>query len=175
MATLLEILKFTIPALIVFLTVYYLFKTYLSGQLQLKQMEIRQQEGNEVLPLKLQAYERFSLLCERISIPNLIVRTRREGMTAREMKLAMLLAIQQEFEHNITQQVYVSAQLWEILKAAREDAVSMITLAAERVGETTDARAFANTLLAMTDERGGTGTDKALMAIKREASLILGR
>ena len=102
-----EILKFTIPALIMFWAIQNLFKEFLQGQQQMRLMEIKQQQGNSTLPLRLQAYERLSLFCERITIPNLIMRLKTEGMQAGALRVALMMAIQQEFEHNLTQQVYI--------------------------------------------------------------------
>ncbi len=64
LSVLLEIIKLTVPALIVFLTVTYMLKQFFGGQLQLKALEIQEQQNKTTLPLKLQAYERLSLFCE---------------------------------------------------------------------------------------------------------------
>jgi len=78
-----EILKFTIPALIMFWAVQSLFKEFLQGQQQMRLMEIKQQQSGTTLPLRLQAYERLSLFCERISIPNLVMRFKNRGHASR--------------------------------------------------------------------------------------------
>jgi hypothetical protein len=66
--------------------------------------------------LQLQAYERLILLTDRIALPNLIQRVHQPGLTAREMQSLLTLSIRQEFEHNITQQLYVSADAWDALR-----------------------------------------------------------
>src|SRR5690606_3917144 len=108
LSVILEIIKITIPALIVFATVHTLLKQYLEKQYQLRKLDLKQDQTKTTTRLRLQAYERLSLFCERISIPSLILRLRSEKMNAMELRLAMMIAIQKEFEHNITQQVYVS-------------------------------------------------------------------
>lgn len=173
LAVILEIIKLTIPALIVFFTVNALLKRFLEGQQQLKLIELRKDQQGATLPLRMQAYERLSLFCERISIPNLLLRLRRDGMKAGELRLTMLLAIQQEYEHNITQQVYVSDQLWQILNIARDDAINFIDLAAESVDPKADAKELAQAMLTLLERRESTGPQKALLAIKKEASLML--
>lgn len=173
LSVILEIVKITVPALIVFLTVYYLLKQFLNGRQQLKMLEIKQNQQKETLPLRLQAYERLSLMCERISLPNLLLRVRREGMSASELRLSLLLAIQQEYEHNITQQVYVSEQLWEIIKIARDDAVNSVSLIAEKMEPNASGRDFSEALINFLSQRESTGPDKALQAIKKEAGLLL--
>ncbi len=153
--TLLEILKLSIPALVVFFTVDRLLGRYLDHQ-----------------SLRLQAYERLSLLCERIDLPSLIIRVRPEGMKAGEYRLALLLAIQQEYEHNITQQVYVSGQLWEIVKLARDDNMQVIEHANGQVPPQEEARKLAESILQVLAQRGESAPQKALQAIKREAATL---
>ncbi|HKK75675.1 MAG TPA: hypothetical protein VJ953_11430 [Saprospiraceae bacterium] len=173
LATLLEIIKITVPALVVFLTVKYLMQGYLNKEYQLKALDIEKKRNENTLPLKLQAYERLSLFCERISVPTLLFRVKEEGMSARQLRLQMLLAIQQEYEHNITQQVYVSAQLWEIIQIARDDSVNTISIAMESIESQASAQELTQALFRILEQRGGTAVDKALLAIKKEAGVLL--
>jgi hypothetical protein len=66
--------------------------------------------------LQLQAYERLILLTDRIALPNLIQRAHQPGLSAREMQSLLTMSIRQEFEHNITQQIYVSAEAWDAVR-----------------------------------------------------------
>ncbi|MCH2082348.1 MAG: hypothetical protein MK226_08150 [Saprospiraceae bacterium] len=172
-SVLLEILKLTIPGMIVFLTVYYLVKQYLDGQIHLKTLELKQSQQGTSRPLRFQAYERLSLFCERIALSNLLLRTPKNELNAVQYKVILLMAIQSEYEHNITQQVYVSDQLWEIIKVARDDTVSMISLAAEQVDPKGPAVMLESAILNILGQREATGLDKALVAIKKEAALLL--
>ncbi len=173
LSVLLEIVKITVPALIVFLTVYTLLKQYLDGQYRMKAAELQQSRLAATTPLRFQAYERLSLLCERIALPTLIMRVRPEKMSVAEYRLALMLAIQQEFEHNITQQVYISEQLWEILKTARDHTVEVINISAEKLPPKADARELAQFILGLPAENTTGALDKALTAIKREAAALL--
>lgn len=173
LSVLLEIIKVTVPGVIVFLTAYYVLKTFLDKQYQLEALQLKRDQVKNSLPIKLQAYERLSLFCERINIPNLLLRIRPEGKTAAELRLTLLLAIQQEYEHNITQQVYISSQLWEIVKMARDEAVNTITLVGEKVDTKMDGRVLAEALLQFVGSREALAVDTALLAIKKEAALVL--
>ena len=77
-------------------------------------------------PLQLQAYERLVILCERISLPNLISRVSQPGLTAREMQVYLIESIKQEFEYNISQQVYVSTIAWDAVRNLRDQNMLMI-------------------------------------------------
>jgi len=104
----LEIIKITIPALIVFFTVYYILKQYIAGQLNLEMIKHKNERSNVATPARMQAYERLILLCERISIPDLILRLNTSKMDSMTLQSAIMIAIKQEFDHNLTQQTYVS-------------------------------------------------------------------
>jgi hypothetical protein len=70
--------------------------------------------------LQLQAYERLILLTDRIALPNLIQRANQQGLSAREMQSLLTMSIRQEFEHNITQQIYVSPEAWDAVRNYKE-------------------------------------------------------
>lgn len=76
--------------------------------------------------LQLQAYERLVMLAERIALPNLISRANQQGMNAKEMQLLLLESIKQEYEYNITQQIYVSPVAWEAVKNLKEQTMLVI-------------------------------------------------
>ena len=171
---LLDIIKLTVPGLIVFFTVRTMLKQYFAHQQTTELRKLQKGKQEHTLPLRLQAYERLSLFCERISLSGLILRTRQEGMNAAQLRIALLLAIQQEFEHNITQQVYVSDQLWQIIKIARDDAVQVITQACEVVDLKADARKLAEAIIHLESQRDMSASEKALVAVKKEAGILCG-
>ena len=125
------------------------------------------------MSMRFQACERLILLCERISIPNLIMRLRTEGSSANDLRLAMLIAIQQEFEHNVTQQIYVSENLWNILKIARDNTAEIINIAAEKVELKADSNALISEIFKILTEQQGDSLSKAQAAIRQEATALL--
>jgi len=173
LSVILEIIKVCVPALIVFATVYYLQKQYLDGQLRQQSMQIRKSQQKETLPVRLQAYERIALYCERISIPSLILRVRQEGMTASALHLSLLISIQKEFEHNITQQVYVSENLWKIVQFARDDTMSVINLVYDQFQSGDSALDYSRGLLQAASQRDIQPLDKALEAIRKETAVLI--
>ncbi len=170
----LEIIKSVVPALIVFLTVYVLLKQFFAGQQQRFVHELKQGSQKTGLPLKMQAYERLSLFCERISLPNMLLRIQRNGMTVSELRVALLMGIQQEFEHNVTQQVYVSDQLWKIIKFARDFNMEIIARAADSLDSRGNAQSLADAIIQVLDEQQGDPLHQAQLAIKKEAAVYIG-
>ena len=76
--------------------------------------------------MQLQAYERLTLLVDRIALPNLISRMNQSGLNAKEMQLLLIQTIKQEFDYNITQQIYVSAEAWNAVKNLKEQTMLII-------------------------------------------------
>lgn len=168
MESFIEILKYSIPALIVFATVFYLFRNFLNQQYQLEALKYRQSQGKEIIPLKLQAYERLMMLCERISLDNLAYRLVHPDMGVDELRNAMLIAIQQEYEHNVTQQVYVSESLWKIIQIAKDQ---MQTVISEADGAT-NAELLNNVRQKMINAKADP-IAYAKSAVRNEAELLM--
>jgi hypothetical protein len=76
--------------------------------------------------MRLQAYERLTLLVDRIALPNLISRVNQNGVSAREMQLLLTRGLKEEFDYNITQQIYVSAKAWDAVKNLKEQNMLVI-------------------------------------------------
>jgi hypothetical protein len=84
----------------------------------------------------LQEYERLTLFLERISPNNLLGRVYQPGLTVREFHLELLSNIRTEFEHNITQQIYVTPQAWHAVRTAKEDTIKIINSSASGIDPT---------------------------------------
>jgi len=170
---LLEILKFTIPALIVFFTAYFLLKTLLDERQRIDRMMLQQDAQKITLPLRLQAYERLTLLCDRASIHNTLLRIRTPGMRVGDLTGALLLAISQEFEHNTSQQLFVSETLWRIIAIAKDQTLTLVTTAAEGLDPHADAEELVSKIFALLEEQDGpTPLHRAIIAIRMEAGRL---
>ncbi len=172
-AVILDILQATIPALIVFLTVYFLFKEFLKNQRQIFLLQDRKEARSEVLPLRMQAYERLALFCERIKVPNLVFRLEATAFSASDLRIAMLITIQQEFEHNVAQQVYISKDLWKVIEFARNNTIAFINATFENAPEGATAEDFRFFLFNNLETMGEQPMDTALLAIKKEIGNLL--
>ena len=169
----LEIFKFTIPALIVFLTVFYMFKRYSQTQYQQKALELKMDLTKQTLPIKLQAYERLLLLCERIDIHQMYFRLNTQNMNSRELMQSMMVTIQQEYEYNLAQQLYVSSNLWKIVTLAKDQILQIIS----QTGELTNPEDRSNVLLErinlVMSQMKSHPLEQAKDAIKKEVDLLL--
>lgn len=133
MDTLILILQFTIPALLVFLTAYFLLKSLLEQYQKNQENDQIKHRREMITPLQLQAYERLILYVERINPENLIIRENNPLFNATQLHLALLSAIRHEFEHNLSQQLYVSKGAWLAVKNCREDILRIVHQAKSRI------------------------------------------
>jgi hypothetical protein len=124
--SLLEILKYTVPAIVVLIAAYAIIKRFLGSEVQRKQLELLQDTQKVTIPLRLQAYERLSIFIERIHFRNVIPRVYETGMTVADLKYALLFTINSEYEHNISQQIYVSGPIWQTIRHAKEQELTII-------------------------------------------------
>ncbi len=123
---LLELLKYLLPSIVVLISSYLIVKRFLVTDLQRKQVALLREGQDTTLRLRLGAYERLMLFTERIHPRYLIPRLYTPGSTVAELRTALLGAINTEFEHNLSQQLYVSRQVWETVKGVKEQELAMI-------------------------------------------------
>ncbi|AWM34941.1 hypothetical protein [Hymenobacter nivis] len=170
-AYLFELLKIILPALVVAGAIYLLFKQYLDKDQQRRLIELRLASSKETLPLRLQAYERVVLMLERISPNNVLVRLSSAGQSAPDYHRLLQQEIRAEYDHNLSQQLYVSADAWVLVKEAKENVLTMVNRAFHGLPNPGQARGteLAKRILEglMTD--AAEPTAQALAAVKHEA------
>lgn len=140
MSDILEILKYTIPAIVVLIANWIIVKKMISNDQNRRKFELAYKNQQTITPIRLQAYERLTLLLERISPEALIMRISTPKMTAHKLHAELLNQIRAEFDHNASQQIYVSPQVWEVVKNARTNITQIINSTAKRIKP--DAPAF---------------------------------
>ncbi len=126
MSELFEILKYVLPSIVVFLTSFFVIKLFFENENKKKQLEFIKLSGNITIPIRLQAYERLVLFLERVSPSSLLVRVFNSNYSASQYQMLLIKTIREEFEHNLSQQVYVSSQAWELVKNAKEEMLKLI-------------------------------------------------
>jgi len=90
--------------------------------------ELGERKSNEpdVLKLRLQAYERITLLTERIALQNLLSRNTNSALTCRQMQMTLIDSIKQEYDYNTSQQIYVSPEVWRAVNNLKEQNIYII-------------------------------------------------
>lgn len=121
-----------------------------------------------ILPLRLQAYERIILFLERISPANLIMRVNKPEMNSVQLQSALVKVIREEFEYNLSQQLYISPKAWELVKNAKEETIKLINIASGKTQETSASGELVKALIDLSVETDQLPVSLAIDAIKNE-------
>ena len=132
----------------------------------------KQNLNQDVLQRKLHAYERLSLFLERLQYPNVIKRCYDKELNAKELINRMKMDIQAEYDHNITQQIYVSAKLWEIIYLTKEDSISTLSDLSLDIESYQSEQVFIQALIDKLSHKKYNPIDKALLAIRSEVNTL---
>jgi len=168
-----EILKITIPALIVFLTAWIVLKNMINNDQEKRRQDIIMQGSRTITPIRLQAYERIVLFLERISLESLLVRVSTSGMNAGQLQSALLATIRSEFEHNLSQQIYMSPQAWEVVKNARSNVIKLINSESEKINPDAQGIELSKQLLSKVMELEKEPTRVAIDFLKSEVARMI--
>jgi hypothetical protein len=169
MQALYEVIRYTVPSLVVLATAYYLLKMFLEKEAEKTQMQMRLDVQKITLPVRMQAYERLVLLLERIEPAGLLVRTNQPGMNASQLQSALIQSIRSEFEHNLSQQVYVSTKAWEMVRNAREETIKRINTSAMKLTPEATSTDLASLILINDIDAEQSAVKGALDLLKAEA------
>lgn len=150
---------------------YKIAKTYFDNQQKSQLLQMKIDEHKEslkvVTPIRLQAYERMALYLERISPNSLILRTFRPGMDLKALQIAMTKTIRDEWEHNLSQQVYLSTESWNRIREAKEEMINLINGSAVKLPPDADPTSLAGAIFESV-AKSKTPTDEAIEFMKKE-------
>ena len=123
---LLEILAYTLPALITGTVAYYFFDLHTKNEEGRRRFLLNKEAQKDALPLRLQAFERMVLFLERINPTKLLIRLTPFSSDKNDYENYVIAQIEQEFEHNLSQQIYMSDECWTIIVTAKNATIQMI-------------------------------------------------
>jgi hypothetical protein len=164
----LEILKYTIPALIVFATAYFTIKQLISNEDKRRKIEAILNNQKMITPIRLKSYERMILMLERISPQSLVLRTQNNGMSNQDLQGALLKNIRSEFEHNMAHQLYISDKAWELIKTSKENLLKLINQNAISLKPDGPAIQLSKYILEKMLDSDKDPTKKAILHLKSE-------
>jgi hypothetical protein len=166
----LQILIAIVPSFAIFAVAYFMMKGFIDGETRRRQIELKQSTKELITPVRLQAYERIVLFLERISPNSVVMRVFKPGMSAKLLQAELIKTIRSEYEHNMSQQIYMSNQAWELVKTAKEETIKLINLASTHLTDTAEGIEMANTIIAMAGQIKKLPTQVAIEALKIELS-----
>jgi hypothetical protein len=145
---LLDIVKYTVAGLGVVWIAFYLLKPYLDRSENIQLIELKKTISNQTLPLRLQAYERVVLFIERVNPANLLIRLNGTAYSAAELHSLAVAEIREEYQHNVTQQLYVSSRAWAVVRRVKDDTLSVINNAVKALPENATGLELSKIILA---------------------------
>lgn len=163
-----ELLKITLPAIAVMVTAYFVIKQLLEGQFKRKELELKKEVAKSLTPNKINAYERLVLLLERIHPADMVLRVHQKGMSSTKFQATLVKTIREEFQHNLTQQLYVSATAWNYIRNAKEETIKLVNIAASQVPEKSTALDLSNMIFQIMSKMEHSPVDIAKDYLKQE-------
>jgi len=173
MQTLLDILKYVLPAVVVLIATSLIVRRFLLSETKLKQYEMLRENQDATVRLRLQAYERLVLFIERIHPRQLVPRVYQSGMTVADLQAVLVYNIRAEFEHNLSQQIYVSRRVWDTVRQVKEQELNMINGIAQQLNSDDHAKELHKRIVDYVLTMEELPTDVALALINEEAKNVL--
>lgn len=168
----LEILRYAAPSILVFILVFLILKQFFEFQLRKQAMDIRRLNQQAITPVRLQAYERVILLMERINPSQLVMRMNQPNLSKKDFHALLIQQIRQEYEHNLTQQIYMTKGAWEAVKKAKEESIKLVNVAATRVPEDAAGLELGKAVLEMVMDIEKLPTQAAIDILKQEVRTL---
>ncbi|RKN81286.1 MULTISPECIES: hypothetical protein [Ulvibacterium] len=125
-----QLFAYLLPAVVTGAVAFYFFRLHTNNEEGRRRFLLHKDSQKNTLPIRLQAYERMALFLERIAIPSLVVRISPKSADKNEYEALLIKNIENEFDHNLSQQIYMTDECWNIIKAAKSATIQMIRKAA---------------------------------------------
>ena len=161
-----------ISTLILVIPVLLLVRWFLKKELEEKRISNIAGIRKEILPQKLQAYERLALLLERVAPESLVLREQRQEMNSLKFHSHLLRVVRNEFDHNLAMQVYVPAKTWELIETARTGLLKLINSSAASVNPESNSIELGRTIIENSTGDVKYSFKKALEALKKDVELL---
>ena len=165
---LIEFIKIITPSIVMLIALHYIVGGYFRDNEKRQKLKVVRGNQSIITPLRLQAYERLVLLLERISPDSLVMRANYPAKTCDMLHKELLQIIRAEFEHNLSQQLYVSEEAWNSVKNAKNYTVTLINNAAQDMNGKAPAIELSRKILDLSMGLEQQIAEKALNEIKRE-------
>lgn len=162
-----KVLAYVLPSIIVLVVAYFIFRK-LMNDYKVDQSGIQFHKKDKSQHINFQAYERLVLYLERINPTNMVLRVHKNGMSVKLLQAEMVRGIREEYEHNLSQQIYVSDDIWKLIKQARQETINLVNLASQKVGPGATAKQLGKILIEMSSKVEKLPHDVAIYYLKEE-------
>ncbi|AKD56359.1 DUF7935 family protein [Spirosoma radiotolerans] len=167
-----DFLKLIVPAGLVLYGMYLTVKLLLEREADRHKFDVKNRYTDTVVPIRLQAYERMVLFLERISPNNLLLRLSGSSTTVLEFQQRLLQEIRDEYNHNLSQQVYMSQATWDQIQAAMNDVMILVNQASGDTRPDAPALELSKRIFERIIQKDKQPTSDALKAVKEEIQVM---
>lgn len=168
-----EILKYCIPAICVLVATWIVMHKFYKSENEKRLWELKRLAQKEISPLRMRAYERLALLLERTTPEHMLIDLNLSEMTPLQVQAHLMHTIRQEYDHNLSQQVYISNEVWDMIENAKNQTIAFVNNIALQIPADSTALDYAKTLITAYRSNGDTPSELALQALKDEARSLL--
>lgn len=161
-------LDFILPAVLVMILSVYMLNKVLNHDHSRRVFEYKKSVAKEMVTLRMQAYERLALFLERMQPSNLLLRVHKPNMKSSTLHAVLLKTIRSEFDHNMSQQVYVSDSVWKLINQAKDQLIVTINQNVTSVSPESDATELRNLIIEASFKEQNWLVDEALSLLKEE-------
>ena len=169
----LEILKIVLPALLVLLTAYLMMDKLLRNEEKRRNFELRRNNLSTITPIRLRAYERLILVLERTTPHKLILNVAKPEMTNLQLHTELLDGIRQEFNHNLSHQIYVSDEIWSSIIGVQESLLQLVNSCSVKCNPVEPAASLAELIIQVYVNTDNTPTEITIKKLKDEVRNFL--
>ena len=168
-----EIFKYCIPAICVLLATWLVMHRFYKSEADKRLWELKRLSQKEISPIRMRAYERLTLLLERTTPEHMLIELNLSEMTPLQVQAHLMRTIRQEYDHNLSQQIYISNEVWDLIDNAKQQTIAFVNSIAQQMPPESNALDYAKTLITAYRSNGDTPNDIALQALKNEAKTLL--
>lgn len=174
MNDLIEVSKYLLPLIVLLVSVLLILKHFSDKEKAKQKYDLIRANNKLITPVRLQAYERIILLLERIKPDSMALRIQKPNLKAVQMQILMLETVRKEFNHNISQQVYLTEESWNAIVNAKEQLIRMINLSGTVLDKEAKANDYIRTLIEMYNDLDIKPIENTLRVVKKEAYTFFG-
>ena len=167
-----DLVKILVPAAAVMYAMFLVVKSFLNKEFEKKLVEMRIKNTDTILPVRLQAYERMALFLERISPANLILRLNQPGIPAIQFQQFLVSQIREEYNHNLSQQIYMSDMAWKNIRTCMDDVIGIINSSGRNLPAEATSIDLAKIIFEEVSSRPDDPVNPALVYLKNEIQKI---
>lgn len=180
-----ELIKILAPTVAIVLAVYFILKSHHNKEVKILAIKAKNDNKNTekptaitsqkevVLPLKLDAYEKMALFLEKIEPSSIVMRIHKPGMSAKLLHADLLRGIREDFEQNMSKQIYITPNAWELIKQAKEETVKIINISFQKMEEDASGIDLSKDIFETMMQMGQSPSGIALNYIHQEVSQLI--